>query len=252
MGIQNTLYIAEPIFSEKLQKFDPESSFPPIKKIGITTDHPERREKELLGTLSPIKLSIVKAWTGINARSIELMLHNILDNLRLDGEYFWDGNETLVDAVSDFIATYHTDAKEITIADDSDVKAASDAAIKKSSKRIYLEVVPELEEMDIEYKITKSEKGVRFWIGDYRLHIGGKTGGRYTLTIWSNSKTTEDALKDFKGSQELSAHGKEDSSRRARIPMARLEDIIDSLMHYMENRMLNQANAADAKGGAAD
>lgn len=252
MSIQNTLYIAEPIFSEKLQKFDPESSFPPIKKIGITTDHPERREKELLGTLSPIKLSIVKAWTGINARNIELMLHNILDNLRLDGEYFWDGNETLVDAVSDFIATYHADAKEIIIADDSDVKAASDAAIKKSSQRIYSAVVPELEEMGIEYKITKSEKGVRFRIGDYKLHIGGKTGGRYTLTIWSNNKTTDDALKDFLGSQELSAHGKEDSSRRARIPMAKLEDIINSLRYYKENRMLNQANAADAKGNAAD
>lgn len=36
MKEKNTLYIAEPIFSEKLQKYDPESSFPPIKKIGIT------------------------------------------------------------------------------------------------------------------------------------------------------------------------------------------------------------------------
>lgn len=245
MSLQNTIYIAEPIFSEKLQKFDPESSFPPIKKIGITTDHPERREKELLGTLSPIKISIVKAWTGIDARSIESMFHNILDNLRLDGEFFWDGNETLVDAVSNFISTYHPDAKEITIADDSDVKAASDAAIKKSSQRIYSEVVPELEELGIEYKITKSEKGVRFRIGEYKLHIGGKTGGRYTLTIWSNNKTTEDALLDFEGSQELSAHGNEDSSRRARIPMAKLETIINSVKQ-ISKKMLNQANSADA------
>jgi hypothetical protein len=43
MNSQNTLYIAEPIFSEKLQKFDSGTSFPPIKKIGITTGHPERR-----------------------------------------------------------------------------------------------------------------------------------------------------------------------------------------------------------------
>jgi hypothetical protein len=229
MSIQNTLYIAEPIFSEKLQKLDPESSFPPIKKIGITTDHPKRRERELLGTISPIKISIVKAWTGINARLVESMLHNILDNLRLDGEYFWDGNETLVNAVSDFMSTYHSDAKEITIADDSDVKAAADAAIKKSSQRIYDEVVPELEELGIEYRITKNEKGVRFQVGDYRLHIGGKTGGRYTLTIWSNNKTTDDALLDFEGAQELSAHGTEDSPRRARIPMAKLETIIHSI-----------------------
>ena len=29
---QNTIYIAEPFFSEKLQKFDADTSFPPVKK----------------------------------------------------------------------------------------------------------------------------------------------------------------------------------------------------------------------------
>ena len=232
MSSQNTLYIAEPIFSEKLQKYDTELSFPPIKKIGITTNHPERRERELLGTISPIKISIVKAWTDVNAKAIESMLHNILDNTRLDGEYFWDGNETLVDAVSDFIVNYHPEAKEIFIDDDSDVKAAADAAKKKSSQRIYSEVVPELEELGIDCKVTKNEKGVILNMDEYRLRINAKTGGRYTLTIWSNSKTTEDALKDFIGSQELSAHGSEESPRRARIPMAKLETIIESLKQY--------------------
>jgi len=242
MNAQNTLYIAEPIFSEKLQSFDPEASFPPIKKIGITTDLPQRREKELLGTLSPVKISIVKAWIGIDAKTVESMLHKILDNLRIDGEYFWDGNETLVEAVSDFISTYHSDAKEITIADDSDVKAASDAAIKNSSQRIYSEVAPELEILGIEYKVTKSEKSARFRIGDYRLVITGITGGRYTLTIFSNTKATEDALKDFVGSQELSAHGSEDSTRKARIPMAKLEQIISSLKQFSEQAMINHGN----------
>lgn len=236
MSTPNTIYIAEPIYSEKLQKFDPDSSFPPIKKIGITTDNPERREKELLGTISPVKIAIVKAWTGINARAIESMLHAILDNSRLDGEYFWDGNETLVDAVTDFINAYHPDAQEITITDDSDVKAAAKAVLEKNSQRIYSEVVPELEELGIEYKITKNEKGVRFRLGDYRLHIGGRTGGRYTLTIYSNNKTTDDAMKDFIGSQELSSTGTEDSSRRARIPMAKLDEIIDTLRQFNEDK----------------
>jgi len=235
MSTQNTIYIAEPIFSEKLQKYDPETSFPPIKKIGITTDHPERREKELMGTLSPIKLSIVKAWTDVNAKAIESMLHTILDNLRLDGEYFWDGNETLLDAVTDFIKTYHPEAKEISISDDADVKAASDAVKIRSSQRIYSEVIPILEELNIDYKITKSEKGVRFRMGDYRLHLGGKTGGRYTLTQYGQKITTENALSDFIGSQELSALGSEDSERKARIPMTKLDDIIDALKHFNKN-----------------
>lgn len=230
---QNTLYIAEPIFSEKLQKFDSDSAFPPIKKIGITTDHPERRERELLGTLSPVKVSIVKAWTAIDARKVESMLHTILDNTRLDGEYFWDGNETLVDAVTDFIDAYHPEAKEVLIADEADVTAASEAVQKKNAQRIYTEVVPFLDKMSIKYTITKSGKGVRFRLGEYNLALGGKTGGRYTLTIWSRTKSTEEALADFEHSQELSANSTEDSSRRARIPMSNLSVIIESISKFV-------------------
>ena len=235
MNKQNTLYIAEPIFSELLQNYDSEVAFPPIKKIGITTDHPERREKELLGTLSPVKISIVKAWTGIDARAVETMLHTILDNSRLDGEYFWDGNETLVDAVTGFINTYHTDAAEIIIDDDPDVKAASALVNRKNSRRIYEEVVPELEELKIKYNVTKNEKGVRFRLGDYQLHMGGKTGDRYTLTVFSKNNSTEEALKDFPGSQELSVSSTEESNRRARIPMASLESILSSLKVFIRD-----------------
>lgn len=236
MNTQNTIYIAEPIFSEQLQKCDPEITFPPIKKIGITSDHPERREKELLGTISPVKISIVKAWTNVDARAIESMIHTILDNSRLDGEYFWVGNETLVEAVSGFIRVYHPEAHEIEISDDQDVRAASEAADRKSSQRIYAEVVPQLEELDINCKTTKNERAVRFSIGDYRFHLGARTGGRYTLTIFSKNKSTEDALKDFSGAQELSAHGSEDSNRRARIPMARLESIIEAIKTFNDNK----------------
>jgi len=230
---QNTVYIAEPIFSEKLQKFDSDTSFPPIKKIGITTDHPDRRERELLGTISPVKVAIVKAWTGLDARKVENMLHTILDNTRLDGEYFWDGNETLVEAVSDFIQSYHPDAKEIGIADGTDVVAATQAAQKKNSQRIYTEVIPRLEELGIKYTITRNAKALKIKIGEYNLGLGSRTGGRYTLTIWSKTKSTEEALLDFPDSQELSANGSDDSSRRARIPMSHLDIIINSLHSYV-------------------
>lgn len=230
---QNTLYIAEPIFSEKLQKFDSDTSFPPIKKIGITTEHPERREKELLGTLSPIKVSIVKAWTNVDARKIESMLHTILDNSRLDGEYFWDGNEILVDAVTDFIKSYHPEAKEITMSDDSDTQAATDAVSKRNSQRLYTEVVPMLEELNIKHNVSKNGRNIRFKIGEYNPVISAKTGGRYTFTIYSKAKSTEDAMNDFIGSQELSSSSTEDSNRCARIPMSTLDIIMESITDYV-------------------
>lgn len=236
MSTLNTLYIAEPIFSENLQRFDSDTLFPPIKKIGITTGHPERREKELLGTISPVKVSIVKAWTEIDARKVESMLHTILDNTRLDGEYFWDGNETLVDAVTDFIQLYHPEAQDIVVADEFDVAAATEAVQKKNSQRIYTDVVPKLESLSIKYNITRNGKGVRFKLGEYSFALGGKTGGRYTLTIWSKTQSTEQALSDFPNSQELSANSTEDSNRRARIPMSNLEIIMQSISHFVASK----------------
>jgi hypothetical protein len=236
--MQNTLYIAEPIFSEKLQKFDSESTFPPVKKIGITTDHPERRERELLGTISPVKVAIIKSWSGVDARKVESMLHTILDNTRLDGEYFWDGNETLVDAVSDFITTYHPEAEEIHVADATDVQAATEAVQKKNSQRINSEVAPNLKALSLDYNITKNGKGVRFKHGEYSFHIGGKTSGRYTLTIWSKTKSTEEALLDFPGSQECSASSTEESPRVARIPMSELPSIMESITEYVQKKRL--------------
>ncbi|MBD3653128.1 GIY-YIG nuclease family protein [Kangiella sp.] len=236
--MQNTLYIAEPIFSEMLQKFDGEASFPPIKKIGITHDAPNKREKELLGTKSPIKVSIIKAWTNLDARQIERMLHNILDNTRLDGEYFWDGNETLVDSVSDFILTYHPDAQEIGVSDDPDVKAATETLEKKNSDRMLTEVVPTLDELGIDHTISQNGQKVHFHLGDYKLVLSGRTAGRFTLTIWSKTKTTEEALSDFEHSQELSANSTEDSSRKARIPMSKLSVIFESIREYVEKNSL--------------
>ena len=56
--MQDTLYIAEPLFSARLLDFYAEADFPSIKKIGITTGEPTKREKELLGTKSPVKIAI--------------------------------------------------------------------------------------------------------------------------------------------------------------------------------------------------
>ena len=225
--------MAEPLFSEKLQSYGADISFPPIKKIGITTNHPERRERELLGTVSPVKISIVKAWTNVDSRSIETTLHNILDNSRLDGEYFWDGNETLVDAVTNFINTYHKEAKEVSISDDIDVKAATKAASQKTTDKIYSQIIPHLEELKIKYSIANNGKVVRINLNKYFCRIAARTSGRYTFTIFSKTQSTEQALLDFPGSQELSMTATDDSNRKARIPLATVDFIMESLKSYL-------------------
>jgi hypothetical protein len=75
------------------------------------------------------------------------------------------------------------------------------------------------------------------------VHIGGKTGNRYTLTVWSKIKSNEEALRDFPDSQELSAGSSEDSPRRARIPMADLEQIFSSNSQFLGSADAQQMNA---------
>lgn len=160
------------------------------------------------------------------------MLHTLLDNSRLDGEYCGNGNETRVDAVSDFIAAYHPEAQLIGITDE----AATGAVHKKNSQRIYTEVVPKLDELSIRYSIAANGNGARFKLGEYTLALDGRTSGRSTLTISSKSKTTEETLADFEHSQELSANSAEDSSRKARIPLSNLELIFESIAKCIQRR----------------
>jgi hypothetical protein len=162
------------------------------------------------------------------------MLHTMLDNSRLDGEYFWDGNETLVDAVSDFMAVYHPNAQHVGVSDDADVEAAAEGMKRKNSERLYTDVIPRLDKIKIKHSLSKSGRSLRFVLNDYTLDLGGRSGNKYTLTIWSKTKTTEEALNDFDFSQELAAHGSEDSNRRARISMSSLDSIFESLSKFIE------------------
>lgn len=231
MSTQNTLYIAEPIFSKKLQEFDPDSTFPPVKKIGITTDHPKSRERELLGTLGPVKVAMVKAWTNIDAMKVESMLHGMLENTRLDGEYFWDGNEILVDSVTRFISEYHPEAEEITLSDDPETREAEEAMESTYLQRTKREIVPQLEELSIPYRIVRRGRAVKFDLGEYSCRLGCRTNDRYTFTAASDKKTTEQALAHFPGSRSAGGFS-EKSKLRARISMRPLDEIMDIIKEY--------------------
>ena len=132
--------------------------------------------------------------------------------------------------------TYHTEAREITIKDDPDVQAATVADDKKQSERIVLEVVPSLRKLGIRHSVTKNGKAVRITFNDYRVTISSKTNGRYTCTIFSKTKSTDDALEDFPGSREIAAHGNEESPRRARIPLSGLDDIVNAIEHFVKHQ----------------
>ena len=95
-------------------------SLPPHKKIGITSNIGLRANQ--LQTKMPFTMYVEAAWEIPNGRPQELesALHTVLDALNIDGEWFQDPDDTLVDGVGRLLR--FTEAKPIneTKLDDAD------------------------------------------------------------------------------------------------------------------------------------
>jgi len=234
--MQNTLYIAEPLFSQRLLDFDREASFPPVKKIGITTGEPQKRERELLGTVSPVKVAIRIAWGNVPAAEIETMLHELLDNCRLDGEYFWDGNETLIDSVRAFITRYYPGAVLLVGDDDPEIRAAEKAIDEVKFLRVVEQLEPAIKGLGLRYDLPSNRKSIRIYLGDYVLRIGVRNSDKFTFYVFSSEKTSEQALADFPGTELPSFRtdkDPEDRKKKAMMGMRSLDEIVSSIRHYL-------------------
>jgi hypothetical protein len=73
------------------------------KKIGKTVDI-NQRETSLNRTKSPIGYTMLRVWnTGENTDKIEKGLHAVFDDVRSEGEWFEDPQNTLIDRVSAYM-----------------------------------------------------------------------------------------------------------------------------------------------------
>jgi hypothetical protein len=72
----------------------------PYKKVGITGEGNATltsRLQQISNTKSPIKAQCVAAWQYDNARALETALHSLLEDSRVEGEWFLDKDDTLVE-----------------------------------------------------------------------------------------------------------------------------------------------------------
>ncbi len=91
----------------------------PYKKIGITrNENLNSRVQEISGTKSPIKVQCVSAWSHDKAREIENAMHIFLEDVRSDGEWFKDENDSLVERMQPIMQLLG--AEEIIIKDEHD------------------------------------------------------------------------------------------------------------------------------------
>ena len=94
----------------------------PYKKIGITgkgNADLSTRLKQISNTKSPIQAQCIAAWESTNAKKVESALHTILKNECIEGEWFYDKDDNLIERIEPIMELIN--AKRIEIKDDSDL-----------------------------------------------------------------------------------------------------------------------------------
>jgi Meiotically up-regulated gene 113 len=173
----------------------------PYKKVGITgagNATLTSRLQQISNTKSPIKAQCIAAWEHNDARAVENAIHLLLEDSRVEGEWFLDKDDTLVERMQPIMELLGS--KEITIEGEEDsytksiLKKESDS--KSLSNQTLLGEISELLNDPLRTSIRKG--GPTFFSDKTNLtyYIGYRKSGKHNLSI-GRSKENYDTLKLF-------------------------------------------------------
>lgn len=97
----------------------------PYKKVGITgagNATLSSRLQQISNTKSPIKAQCVAGWIHSDVRAVENAIHLLLEDSRVEGEWFLDKDDSLVERMSPMMELLGAEPFEIDDADDSYTK----------------------------------------------------------------------------------------------------------------------------------
>jgi hypothetical protein len=150
------------------------------KKIGLTKNL-DNRERELNSTKFTVGYTFVKAWeTGEDTNKIERSLHAILDDVRMDGEWFEDSDKTLISRMAKFMNSMGYPEVDLvgSTEDENRAIAASNSEIQLQS---YNEIKNRLNKLGVlfeeKFNTNKNQPIVKFEIKDVKLAIGVYSSG---------------------------------------------------------------------------
>ncbi len=173
----------------------------PYKKVGITGQGHATltsRLQQISSTKSPIQAQCIAAWTHADARAVENALHLLLEDNRVEGEWFYDKDDTLVERMQPIMELLGAQNIEIEGADDSYskniLKKESDS--KSASNQQLLGEVSELLKEPLRTSIRKG--GPTFFSDKTNLtyYIGYRKSGNHKLSI-GRSKDLYEQLSSF-------------------------------------------------------
>jgi len=160
----------------------------PYKKVGITgagNATLNSRLQQISNTKSPIKAQCVAAWEHGNAREIESAFHLLMEDSRVEGEWFLDKEDTLVERIQPMMALIGANQIEIEESDDAYTKNVIEREVvaKQKSDHILLGEISTLLDQPLRSSSRKagptffSEKKLTYYVnarksGNHHLSFG--------------------------------------------------------------------------------
>lgn len=205
----------------------------PYKKVGITGSGSATltsRLQQISSTKSPIKAQCIAAWEHHDAKEIENAIHSLLEENRVEGEWFYDKDDSLVERMEPIMKLLK--ARAITIEGSEDnytksiLKKESDS--KSASNKTLLGEISELLKEPLRSSIRLSgptffsdKTNLTYYIshrksGNHKLHIG-RSKGVYKKLYSFLENQGYDAEKSLKGDVIVNSLTKEDISNLINI-----------------------------------
>ena len=173
----------------------------PYKKVGITGSGNATltsRLQQISNTKSPIKAQCVAAWEHEDARAVESALHSFMEETRIEGEWFLDKEDTLVERMQLIMSLIGAIPIEIENSEDSYTQNVikKEVEAKQKSDHILLGEVSDL--LDMPLRSSSRNSGPTFFSEkkDLTYYVNARKSGKHHLSI-GRSKGFFEEIKEF-------------------------------------------------------
>jgi hypothetical protein len=160
----------------------------PYKKVGITgwgNATLDSRLQQISNTKSPIKAQCIAAWSHENARAVENALHLLMEDSRVEGEWFLDKEDTLVERMSPIMELIG--ATVISIQESQDAYTQSILKIERETKQKSDHILlGEIADLLAHPLRSSSRKGGPTFFSDKKqltYYVAARKSGRHNLGI---------------------------------------------------------------------
>lgn len=165
------------------------------KKIGLTKSL-EDRERNLNSTKFTIGYTFVRAWeTADDTNKVEKSLHAILDDVRMDGEWFEDSNNSLIGRVSKFMSIQGYPEVDLNDSSDEIEKKAIESTNNSIVNNVVSQVIEKLNSLSLQYEQRfDSDKNAPYFsidVNGAKVNLGVYSNGTKFYLYASGKKSTE-------------------------------------------------------------